>query len=64
MAKVLFTGGPANGRKFNIADDVRMRHVTTFNNRGRLMTAVYHRQGDDSFKFSYYMGQGKEWRDD
>jgi hypothetical protein len=60
----LFTGGPIDGQTRDLPEDVMMRHVPKLNKSGRMMIAVYHRQDNGNFKFSYYMGYGKEWRDD
>ncbi len=62
--KAKFTGGPVDGQLVGIPADAEMYHITRLNKVGRLMVAVYHKQKDGTFKFSYYINEGREWRDD
>jgi hypothetical protein len=64
-AKFKFTGGPVDGELIDIPADAKMYHITRINKVGRVMIAVYHHDKQtDTFKFSYYINEGREWRDD
>ncbi len=62
--KAKFTGGPDNGQMLSVPADAEMYHTIRLNKAGRLMVAVYHKQKDGTFKHSYYVNEGREWRDD
>ena len=63
--KAKFVGGPADGQELDIPAEARMYHVPRLNSAGRLMIAVYHYDKQtDIFRHSYYINEGKEWRDD